>query len=56
MDEFGLRGSAGLCGCVMAGGTRRLLLLLLLRFCCALTDDRIISDRFAVYWNSSNPR
>ncbi|XP_053709575.1 ephrin-A2-like [Synchiropus splendidus] len=43
-------------------GTRPLLLLLLLllgsllRFCCAVTDDRIISDRYAVYWNSTNPR
>ena len=35
-----------------------LLLLLgpLLRLCAAVTDDRIISDRYAVYWNSSNPR
>ncbi|KAM9762590.1 ephrin-A2 [Menidia menidia] len=31
-------------------------LLLLLRLCAALTDDRLISDRYAVYWNSSNPR
>ncbi|XP_038142772.1 ephrin-A2-like isoform X1 [Cyprinodon tularosa] len=33
-----------------------LLLGLLLRLCCAVTDDRLISDRYAVYWNSSNPR
>ncbi|KAM6921670.1 ephrin-A2-like [Xenentodon cancila] len=33
-----------------------LLLGLLLRLCSAVTDDRIISDRYAVYWNSSNPR
>ncbi|XP_041862105.1 ephrin-A2-like [Melanotaenia boesemani] len=33
-----------------------LLLGLLLRLCAAVTDDRIISDRYAVYWNSSNPR
>lgn len=24
--------------------------------CLALTDDRLVSDRYAVYWNSSNPR
>lgn len=47
----------------MAAGTRcpgrppllLLLLGLLLRFCSG-TDDRLISDRYAVYWNSSNPR
>ncbi|KAF1385195.1 hypothetical protein PFLUV_G00105210 [Perca fluviatilis] len=33
-----------------------LLLGLLLRFCSAVIDDRLISDRYAVYWNSSNPR
>lgn len=33
-----------------------LLLGLLLRLCSAVTDDRMISDRYAVYWNSSNPR
>ncbi|XP_044055932.1 ephrin-A2-like isoform X1 [Siniperca chuatsi] len=33
-----------------------LLLGLLLRLCSAVTDDRLISDRYAVYWNSSNPR
>ncbi|XP_059196716.1 LOW QUALITY PROTEIN: ephrin-A2-like [Centropristis striata] len=33
-----------------------LLLGLLLRTCAAVTDDRLISDRYAVYWNSSNPR
>ncbi|KAK2835102.1 hypothetical protein Q5P01_015586 [Channa striata] len=33
-----------------------LLLGLVFRLCAALTDDRIISDRYAVYWNSSNPR
>ncbi|XP_004068307.1 ephrin-A2 [Oryzias latipes] len=33
-----------------------LLLSLLLRVCSAVTDERIISDRYAVYWNSSNPR
>lgn len=33
-----------------------LLLGLLLRLCAAVTDDRLISDRYAVYWNSSNPR
>lgn len=33
-----------------------LLLGLLLRLCAAVTDDRIISDRYGVYWNSSNPR
>ncbi|KAM9383625.1 ephrin-A2-like [Pholidichthys leucotaenia] len=33
-----------------------LLLGPLLRHCAAVTDDRIISDRYAVYWNSSNPR
>lgn len=33
-----------------------LLGLLLLRLCCAVTDDRLISDRYAVYWNSTNPR
>ncbi|KAM9848822.1 ephrin-A2 [Aulostomus maculatus] len=49
----------------MARGTQRaapplpllpLLLLPLLRICATVTDDRIISDRHAVYWNSSNPR
>ncbi|XP_055020700.1 ephrin-A2-like [Boleophthalmus pectinirostris] len=33
-----------------------LLLGLALRMCLALTDDRLVSDRYAVYWNSSNPR
>ncbi|CAJ1059549.1 ephrin-A2-like [Xyrichtys novacula] len=34
-----------------------LLLGLLLRVCSSLTpDDRLISDRYAVYWNSTNPR
>uniref|UniRef100_A0A3B4UU62 Ephrin-A2b n=1 Tax=Seriola dumerili TaxID=41447 RepID=A0A3B4UU62_SERDU len=33
-----------------------LLLGLLLRLCSAVTDDRLFSDRYAVYWNSSNPR
>ncbi|XP_069375470.1 ephrin-A2 isoform X1 [Paralichthys olivaceus] len=33
-----------------------LLLGLMLRFCSGDTDDRIISDRYEVYWNSSNPR
>ncbi|XP_061593270.1 ephrin-A2-like [Cololabis saira] len=33
-----------------------LLLGLLPRLCSAVTDDRIISDRYGVYWNSSNPR
>lgn len=33
-----------------------LLLGLLLRLCSAVTDDRLISDRYAVYWNSTNPR
>ncbi|XP_026179519.1 ephrin-A2 [Mastacembelus armatus] len=33
-----------------------LLLGLMLRLCSAVTDDRIVSDRYAVYWNSSNPR
>ncbi|XP_037326141.2 ephrin-A2-like [Pungitius pungitius] len=33
-----------------------LLLGLLLRVCSAVTDDRLISDRYAVFWNSSNPR
>lgn len=33
-----------------------LLLSLALRMCLALTDDRLVSDRYAVYWNSSNPR
>lgn len=33
-----------------------LLLGLLLRLCAAVTDDRLISDRYAVHWNSSNPR
>lgn len=33
-----------------------LLLGLALRTCLALTDDRLVSDRYAVYWNSSNPR
>lgn len=31
-----------------------LLLALLARLC--LADDKLISDRYAVYWNSSNPR
>lgn len=33
-----------------------LLGLALSRTCLALTDDRLVSDRYAVYWNSSNPR
>lgn len=33
-----------------------LLLGLLLRLCSAVTDERLVSDRYAVYWNSSNPR
>ncbi|XP_074525151.1 ephrin-A2 [Halichoeres trimaculatus] len=33
-----------------------LLLGLLLRVSASVTDDRLISDRYAVYWNSSNPR
>ncbi|CAL9696012.1 unnamed protein product [Knipowitschia caucasica] len=33
-----------------------LLLGLALRTCLALTDDRLVSDRYGVYWNSSNPR
>uniref|UniRef100_A0A8C6U9Z7 Ephrin A2 n=1 Tax=Neogobius melanostomus TaxID=47308 RepID=A0A8C6U9Z7_9GOBI len=33
-----------------------LLLGLALRTCLALTDDRLVSDRYAVYWNNSNPR
>ncbi len=33
-----------------------LLLGLLFRLCSTVTDDRLISDRYAVYWNSSNPR
>lgn len=33
-----------------------LLLGLVLRTGHALTDDRLVSDRYAVYWNSSNPR
>lgn len=33
-----------------------LLLGLLLRLSSAVTDDRLISDRYAVYWNSSNSR
>ncbi|XP_053179095.1 ephrin-A2-like [Scomber japonicus] len=34
---------------------RLLLLVLLLRLCAALPDERL-SDRYEVYWNSSNPR
>ncbi|XP_006781156.1 ephrin-A2-like [Neolamprologus brichardi] len=33
-----------------------MLLGLLLQICSAVTTDRINSDRYAVYWNSSNPR
>ncbi|XP_040926450.1 ephrin-A2-like isoform X2 [Betta splendens] len=36
-------------------GRPLLLLGLLLPLCAAVTDDRI-SDRYGVYWNSSNPR
>lgn len=35
---------------------RLLLLGLLLRLCSAVPDDRLNSDRYAVYWNGSNPR
>ncbi|KAK9518821.1 hypothetical protein VZT92_021593 [Zoarces viviparus] len=41
---------------LMERSGRLLLLGLLLRVCSAVTDDRLISDRYAVYWNSSNPR
>ncbi|KAF3834756.1 hypothetical protein F7725_027314 [Dissostichus mawsoni] len=38
-------------------GRPLLLLLLGLQLCrSAVPDDRLISDRFGVYWNSSNPR
>lgn len=37
-------------------GRPLLLLGLLLRLCSAVTDERLVSDRYAVYWNSSNPR
>ncbi|KAJ0065765.1 hypothetical protein NL108_018012 [Boleophthalmus pectinirostris] len=44
-------------GLARAMGLVPLLLLgLALRMCLALTDDRLVSDRYAVYWNSSNPR
>ncbi|XP_068449049.1 ephrin-A2 [Clinocottus analis] len=50
-------------GTPRAAGTRtercaaaRLLLVLLVRVCAAGLEDRVISDRHAVYWNSSNPR
>ncbi|CAB1421941.1 unnamed protein product [Pleuronectes platessa] len=33
-----------------------LLLGLMLRFCSGDTEDRLVSDRYEVYWNSSNPR
>ncbi|KAI4795011.1 hypothetical protein KUCAC02_031696 [Chaenocephalus aceratus] len=37
-------------------GRPLLLLLLGLQLCrSAVPDDRLISDRFGVYWNSSNP-
>lgn len=40
------------------GRPQQLLLLLglLLRVCAAASDERLISDRYAVFWNSSNPR
>lgn len=42
----------------MFGGTRQLLLLVLVLVLVrtARTDERLVTDRFAVYWNSSNPR
>ncbi|XP_074490567.1 ephrin-A2 [Sebastes fasciatus] len=52
----GCGSGSGPCGSHMDVSGRLLLLGLLLRFCSAGTDDRLISDRYAVYWNSSNPR
>ncbi|XP_075901472.1 ephrin-A2 isoform X2 [Nelusetta ayraudi] len=52
----GARGSTQ--GSRMFGGTRQLLLLVLVLILVRTTrtDERLVTDRFAVYWNSSNPR
>lgn len=52
----GARGSTQ--GSRMFGATRQLLLLVLVLVLVrtARTDERLVTDRFAVYWNSSNPR
>lgn len=47
--SLGLKPGMGLVGPLLLFG-------LALRMCLALTDERLVSDRYAVYWNSSNPR